>query len=201
MEESNPLAFWMRRVLIAAGLFLAGAVLSFGYSYRPLHGDLTWKVDELERRIDERNLENMKLGDELARLRSQNAEQIDPETYSQVEKELEKTKRALAQAEKDLDRTDRKRKDANASASRWRKRYEDLRDQPAVAAARPPEPIVQPTAPEPAMASPAASAPVGMPEAIAPPASQPSQPIFPASPAPAEPGILPADATPPLPAP
>lgn len=201
MEESNPLAFWMRRVLVGAGLFLAGAVLSFGYSYRPLHGDLTWKVDELERRIDERNLENMKLGDELARLRSQNAEQVDPETYSKVEKELAKTKRALAQAEKDLDRTDRKRKDANASASRWRKRYEDLRDQQAVAAARAPEPIAQPTAPAPLSASPAASAPVAMPQAIAPSAPQPLEPIFPASPAPSEPGIFPADATPPLPAP
>ncbi len=187
MEESNPLAFWIRRVLIGAGVFLAGAVLSFGYSYRPLHGDLTWKVDELERRIDERNLENMKLGDELARLRSQNAEQVDPETYAQVEKELAKTKKALAQAEKDLDRTDRKRKDANESASRWRKRYEDLRDQQSVAAARAPEPAVQPVV----------TPPAGLAEAVAPSAPQPSEPIFPASPAPAEPGILPADARPP----
>ena len=193
MEESNPLAFWIRRVLIGAGLFLAGAVLSFAYSYRPLHGELTWQVDELERRIDERNLENMKLGDELARLRSKNAEQVDPDTFAQVENELAKTKRSLAQAEKDLDRTDRKRKDANASASRWRKRYEGLRDQQAVAAARTPEPVAQPAAVPPPQPDAA--------DAFEPSEPMPSQPIFPASPAPAEPGILPADDAAPMPAP
>jgi len=200
MEESNPLAFWMRRVLIGAGLFLAGAVLSFGYSYRPLHGDLTWKVDELERRIDERNLENMKLSDELARLRSQNAAQVDPESFAQVEKELAKTKKTLAKAEKDRDWLEKKRKDANESASRWRKRYEDLRDQQAVASAPAPEPSVRPTPAAPGPGSPESSAAPAAPEPFV-PSAPPSEPIFPASPAPAEPGILPGDAAPRLPAP
>lgn len=210
MDESNPLAFWLRRVLIGAGLFLAGAVLSFAYSYRPLHGDLTWKIGELERRIDERNLENQTLGDELARLRSQNATQVDPESHAKLEKELASAQKALAQAEKDLDRTDRKRKDANASASRWRKRYEDLRDQQSVAAARAAAPVRRPTPAAPdSSAAPTPSAGAGAPpdeasgprDTPAPPTFSESQPIFPASPAPAEPGILPADATRPLPAP
>lgn len=43
---------WLRTALIGACLFMLGGALSFGYSYRPLHGALTWKVDELEERID-----------------------------------------------------------------------------------------------------------------------------------------------------
>jgi hypothetical protein len=140
MDESNPLPRWLRLTLAGMGLFLAGGLLTFGYSYRPLHGAMTWKVEELERRIDDRNVENLKLGDELVRLRSMEASRIDPDTFSQIERELRKTKKALAQAEKDLTRTDRKRKDANASAGRWRKRYEELRDQQALATAQPAPP-------------------------------------------------------------
>jgi len=133
--QSNSLPRWMRLTLAGVGLFLAGGLLSFGYSYRPLHGAMTWKVAELTRRIDDRNLENLKLGDELVQLRSMEASRIDPDTFAQVEKELGKTKKALTQAEKDLTRSERKRKDANSSASRWRKRYEELRDQPSFSAA------------------------------------------------------------------
>lgn len=198
MDQDNPIRDWIRTGLFGLGLFVMGALLSFAYSYRPLHGSMTWKVAELERRLDERNLENMKLGDELTRLRSEQTEQVAPETHAQVERELEQTKRSLAQAEKDLERTDRKRKDANASASRWRKRYEALRDQPTVAAA-PPTPAPKPAA-APASPSPAPTA------AIAPPVA-PAAPISPreaaadafapeASPAPVERGMLPADGAP-----
>ena len=140
MNDSISLPPWLRTVLIGAGLFLLGGVLSFGYSYRPLHGALTWKVEQLEERLDARNLENMKLESEVAKLRSQEETRVDPDSFKQVERELEKTRTALAQAEKDLKRADRKRKDANASASTWRKRYESLREQTAVAAATKPDP-------------------------------------------------------------
>lgn len=129
MNESISLPRWIRLPLIGIGLFLAGGLLAFGYSYRPLHGAMTWQIEELERRIDVRNLENLKLGDQLARLRSQEASQIDPDTFSQVERELGKTKKALAQAEKDLAREQSKHKESNSSASRWRKRYEELLEQ------------------------------------------------------------------------
>ena len=52
MNVAIPMPPWLRTVLIGAGLFMLGGVLSFGYSYRPLHGALTWKVDELEERIN-----------------------------------------------------------------------------------------------------------------------------------------------------
>lgn len=145
MDESNSLPRWLRLMLAGMGLFLAGGLLTFGYSYRPLHGAMTWKVEELERRIDERNVENLKLGDELVRLRSMEASRIDPDTFSQIEGELRKTKKALAQSEKDLTRSDRKHKDANASASRWRERYEELRDQQSVPAAVPVSPALPTT--------------------------------------------------------
>jgi hypothetical protein len=138
MDFWNSLPAILRKTLIGAGLFLAGAALSFGYSYRPLHGAMTWKVDQLEAKLDERNRENLVLGDELAKLRAVEAVRIDPEALESVEEELKKTKRALASAEKKLERGEKKRKDSLARADRWRKRYESLRDEQVAAAATPP---------------------------------------------------------------
>ena len=132
--------------MIGLGLFVAGGLFAFGYSYRPLHGAISWQVDALEERIDERNLENQKLADELARLRSQDATRIDPEIFAKIERDLEKANKTLAQSEKDLDRSERKRKEANSSANRWKKRFEELRDQPVpVPAAVPAAPLAPPS--------------------------------------------------------
>ncbi|HIF92266.1 MAG: hypothetical protein ABGX04_05980 [Myxococcales bacterium] len=141
MDGENPLPAWVRQILIGIGLFLAGALLAFGYSYRPLHGALSWQVDQLESRLDQRNLENLRLSDELAAKKSVEATAIDPDTYAQVERELEQTKRVLNQAERDLKRAEKKRKTADASASKWQKRFRELERQPApVAAPAPPAP-------------------------------------------------------------
>lgn len=128
MNEEHSLPLWVRRGLIGVGLFLAGAILAFGYSYRPLHGALSWQVDQLEARLDERNRENVQLRDAIAKQQSMDSTRIDPATLAQVKKELAQTKRVLDQAEKDLKRTERKRKDTVASAATWRKRFETLRD-------------------------------------------------------------------------
>ena len=137
MDFSLSLPTWARHALIGLGLFLLGGLVAFGYSWRPLHGALSWKVAALEEKLDARNLENLKLADELARLRSQDAGRVEPEAFAKVEQALAKTESALSQAEKDLKRADRKRRDANASASRWRKRYEILRDEQASMPAAP----------------------------------------------------------------
>jgi hypothetical protein len=126
MEHEMTLPGWLRQTLIGIGLFIAGAVIAFGYSYRPLHGALNWKVDHLEARLDERNLELQKLNDELSTLRSSEEERVDPETLAQVESELEKTRSALASLEKKHAYAEKKRKEANASARTWRKRFESL---------------------------------------------------------------------------
>ena len=128
MNEEKRLPLWVRHSLIGVGLFFAGALLAFGYSYRPLHGALAWQVDQLETRIDERNRENTELRDALVKQEAMESTRIDPDTLAQVKKELVQTKRVLDQAEKDLKRADRKRKESVGSAATWRKRFEDLRD-------------------------------------------------------------------------
>jgi hypothetical protein len=130
MNGENPLPLWARQILIGIGLFLSGAILAFGYSYRPLHGALSWQVDQLESRLDERNRENLALSDQLATQKSADAMRIDPETLAQVKRELDQTKRVLSQAEKDFRRAESKRKDANASAAKWRKRFKEIEGRP-----------------------------------------------------------------------
>lgn len=129
LDDSITLPGWARQALIGAGLFGLGGLIAFGYSWRPLHGSLTWKVAALEERLDARNLENLKLSDELARRRSLEAERVDPEAFREAQSSIETAETALAQAKTDLVRAERKRKDANASARTWRKRYEKLLDE------------------------------------------------------------------------
>ena len=156
MERWNSLPFLVRQIILGGVAFTIGAVLSFAYSYRPLYGALTWKVDSLEARLDERNFENSKLNDQVAKLRSEESTRVEPETFAQVETELERTKGALAKAEKKVASTDRKRREANKSADRWRKRYESIRDEPTAA------PVLKnaaPAAPTPAAVAPENSLP------------------------------------------
>lgn len=129
MDDSLKRPGWARQALIGAGLFGLGGLIAFGYSWRPLHGSLTWKVAALEEKLDARNLENLKLSDELARRRSLEPQRVDPEAFREAQSSLETTETALAQARKDLARAERKRKDANASARVWQRRYEKLRDE------------------------------------------------------------------------
>jgi hypothetical protein len=129
----NSLPTFIRRIILTVALFSSGAVFGFGYSYRPLHGALVWKVDQLQTRLDRRNLDDLVLRDELAKVRSLQATRVDPETLAQVEHELDRTKRALSDAEQKIKRADRRRRQANSSADRWRDRFETLRDSPSMA--------------------------------------------------------------------
>jgi len=124
----NSLPPFARHIILAIALFSGGAAFGFGYSYRPLHGALVWKVDQLQTRLDKRNLDDLGLRDELAETRRQQATRVDPETLAQVERELDRTKRALGDAEQKIKRADRRRREANANADRWRDRFETLRD-------------------------------------------------------------------------
>jgi len=194
MERWNSLPFIVRQIMLGVLLFVLGAALSFAYSYRPLHGALTWKVDSLEARLDERNIESTKLKDELARLEKQAKTSVDAETLAQVEAELSRTKAALKKSESVVELTERKRRDANSSADRWRKRYQALRDdQSALPAAKAPSS----SAPSlnPAQVMPAVDAAAAKPKPISPS----TLPSTPALPVPTEPN--PAELPPPSDAP
>lgn len=124
----NSLPEMVRLVLLCVAFFAAGAVLSFGYSYRPLHGALTFKVEALEGRIDERNRENLALRDEIGLLKSGESSCIEPEELAEVERELGRVRYQLSESEASVERAERNLRDANSNANRWRERFHELRD-------------------------------------------------------------------------
>jgi len=173
MERWNSLPQLLRHTILGIAIFALGAVFSFAYSYRPLYGSLTFKVDSLEARLDERNREFLKLRDELTSFQNDESTRIEPERLSQVESELAKTKVALRDAEKKAKRAEGKRADANTNADRWRKRFESLRDQqramPASvepSPAAPPAAVTSPTSPDAATPSIPSSAPDSEPDPV-----------------------------------
>ena len=160
MERWNSLPAIVRQIVLGFGLFVAGAAIAFGYSYRPLHGALSWRVDHLETRLDERNRENFALREELSKLKSDRAKSIDPATLEQVRTELDQTRGALASAEDKVERLEKQRRNANAGADRWRKRYEKLRDdkvRPVLPAAPASTPPTNPSTPSASSPSPLSS--------------------------------------------
>lgn len=128
---------WLRQLVAGLGLFLAGGLFAFGYSYRPLHGARVWKIEQLEARLHEVGRENLALADELARLRTSASTRVDPETVDQLESELEQTKTLLGKVERRLETADRKRQQASSEASRWRRRFETLQEEQSATPAAP----------------------------------------------------------------
>lgn len=178
MQRFQALPLWLRQTLIGLGLFVAGGLFAFGYSYRPLHGARIWQIQRLESRLETVNRENLALHDELAQLRSATSDQVDPETLAQVERELEKTKAALARAEKGLKSSEARRRELASKATRWQRRYEELRDAPApdpvpaaVSNARPVLPNAADDPPPSAPSGATANVPPGSPSAFASPAA------------------------------
>ena len=157
MEFWNSLPGWFRQVAIALVCFIVGAVGAFGYSYRPLHGALTFKVEALEQRIDQRNRENLALKDEVALLQSGESSCIQPEELEEVKRELGQIHFALGESQSEVERVERNLRDANANADRWRKRFHTLRDSAEQTLPAAPAPAPRPAAP--AAVSPPAPAP------------------------------------------
>lgn len=195
MEFWNALPGWFRQIAIALVCFTVGALGAFGYSYRPLHGALTFKVEALEQRIDQRNRENLALKDEVALLQSGESSCIQPEELEEVKRELGQIHFALGESQAEVERVERNLRDANANANRWRKRFHSIRDaaEPTLPAAPTPAPQASapPAASPPAPASPATSNPAPLrPEPLFGAPLEDFSPPSEASPKPAERGIL-----------
>jgi hypothetical protein len=192
MQRFQALPLWLRQTLIGLGLFVAGGLFAFGYSYRPLHGARIWQIQRLESRLEVVNRENLALHDELAQLRSATSDRVDPGTLAQVERELEKTKAALARAEKGLESSEARRRELASKATRWQRRYEELRDAPAPApdpaAASSARPRLPNAADDPSLRAPGGAATADVPPASPSASASPVAPAPPSLPSPEAPG-------------
>ena len=113
----------MRSAGIYAGVFLAGAVMAFAYSYAPLHSAKDWKIGYLEERLRAKNDQIGDFEKKLVQARGEATRRADPEAFRQLQNELARTDATAAELERKLARVRRRAKDLERSRDGWKARH------------------------------------------------------------------------------
>lgn len=114
-----------RRVGIHVGVFLAGALIAFVYSYAPLHSAKNWKIDYLEERLDASRLQIEDLERNLADVQKKMRTRADPEAFRLLQGELAVTDDTIGDLESKLARSQRRVKDLERSRDSWKAKHSE----------------------------------------------------------------------------
>lgn len=165
-DGNDELVRLARRAGIYAGIFLAGGLLTFGYSYSPLHDAKNWRIDYLEERIRAKDAQLDELQKQLDEVRSEAADKPDGETFKLLQQELVTADKTVQELERKLARAEKQAKELERSRDKWKARHAEAesRRQPLAASAPAAEPApataaAETAAPDSAPAAPAPGAP------------------------------------------
>ena len=137
-EELMRLA---KKAGIYLGVFLAGGLIAFVYSYSPLHKAKNWKIEYLEERLEAKEVELQTAGQELASVTADNEDKPDTETFKLLQNELVTVDKTVKELERKLAKAERRMKELETSRNNWKAKTakaESMRD--ALAASRVPMP-------------------------------------------------------------
>jgi hypothetical protein len=116
----------MRRFLIAAGIylgtFLAGGIITFAYSYHPLHNAKNWKIEYLEARMVAKSARLDSAAEKLAVLEREALGRPDFEVFEGVQDQLTKAEKSVTSLEKKVSWSDKKIRELEQSRASWKRR-------------------------------------------------------------------------------
>jgi hypothetical protein len=112
------------RVGIYVGVFLAGAILAFLYSYIPLHNAKNWKIDYLEERLVSKDNEIELLEQRLASLEIDAADKPDGQTFKQVQGELVSADKTVKDLEQQVRQLERQARELEKAGRDWKSKYD-----------------------------------------------------------------------------
>jgi septal ring factor EnvC (AmiA/AmiB activator) len=121
-EQQHPLKQLAIRAGIYVGVFLAGGILSFAYSYGPLHSGKNWRIEYLEERVAAKDARITAIGNELAQLRSESEGKPDTDTFKLLQDELATTDKTIQDLERKLTKSERRVKELERSRSNWKQK-------------------------------------------------------------------------------
>jgi septal ring factor EnvC (AmiA/AmiB activator) len=121
-----------------AGIFLAGALIAFIYSYAPLHSGKNWEIDYLEERLESKEESLGQATRDLARVQSESADKPDGQTFKLLQEELATTDKTIRNLERKLDRSERRTKELERSRKNWKAKYAALESEQAALSEEPP---------------------------------------------------------------
>jgi len=165
VDQQGAVGNGLRRFAIQAGIylgvFLGGAILSFAYSYAPLHNAKNWKIGYLEERLLAKDAEIEALGAKLRQLEGSLSDVPDGETFKVLQDELVTADKTVKRLEQEVSKLEKRAKEAERPRDQWKARLAEAekarvttRAQPASAPASPAADATP--APGPAAAAPAA---------------------------------------------
>jgi len=140
VDQSGAGNDFLRRLAIQVGIylgiFLAGAIVAFLYSYIPLHNAKNWKIDYLEERLVAKDNELGELQRKLRQIETDSADKPDSQTFKQLQDELHTTDKTLKDLERQVATLERKARDLEKSRNDWKSKY-DRAEASRIAAAKP----------------------------------------------------------------
>lgn len=125
-RDHSELKHLAQRIGIHIGIFFAGGLVAFVYSYMPLHDAKNWKIDYLSERIGSKEDRIQALDAELAELKADSADKPDSETFKLLQRELVTTDKTIQDLESKLAKADRRIKELERSRNNWKSKHAAL---------------------------------------------------------------------------
>jgi hypothetical protein len=113
----------LRYPLLILTALLLGALLSFAYSYAPLHGAKNWKIDYLEERLESRNAQVLDLETQLREARASLEGTASDDEVRALRTRLDEATRLAAAREQEIAALEEKLESANRSRDSWKSRH------------------------------------------------------------------------------
>ena len=129
-----------KRFGISVGLFVAGAILAFVYSYVPLHNAKNWEIGYLEERLEAKDQQLVQLETKVSTLESDVSLRPEAETFKLMQEELATTDKTIKELERRLARSEKRVKELERARTHWKKKF----DAAEAAAAAAPAPVAAP---------------------------------------------------------
>jgi hypothetical protein len=139
MHPKGSLPGWARQAGLLAGVFLAGGLTSFVYSYVPLHNAKNWKIAWLEERLAAKDEVVSELEQRLAALESEASGRPDETALEALRDQLASTRRTAGELEKKLAQAERRSRELEQARDSWKSRLAEAeaRQQKQLAASQP----------------------------------------------------------------
>jgi len=133
-----------KRFGLMAGLFVAGAVTAFVYSYVPLHNAKNWEIGYLTERLEAKEEQLVQMETRLSAAEANATGRPDAETFGLLQDELDTADKTIKDLERRVAKEQKRADELEQAREHWKRKFEQaekdlsLASQPAPRASSPP---------------------------------------------------------------
>ncbi len=123
----QPESLWMqlaKRFGVAVGLFVAGALMAFVYSYVPLHNAKNWEIEYLTERLEAKDQQLMQVEAKLSTVEADVTGRPDADTFRLMQDELATSDKTIKDLERRLGRSQNRVDELERARTHWKKKFD-----------------------------------------------------------------------------